>query len=223
MVICCKFEKNLFNLYTSFHDLINVYSRRSGNKTLMSTEISCHFGHLLQVSKKSLRSLILYNIFHDFIHIYSPWAGADNQPLGDEIWMSTGTSCHFGHLLQVSNKSLWILILDNFFHNFIHVNSPRQGQTAPREQSFDVKKNVLSLHSFVASFKQMSFKSDFIPFFSWLIHVYSTRARVRQPPGDKVLMSTERPYHFTPFIASFKEISLKSGFIHLFSWFNTCI
>ena len=30
-VICCKFEKNFFNLltlYTSFHDLINVYSHR---------------------------------------------------------------------------------------------------------------------------------------------------------------------------------------------------
>ena len=46
-------------LYTSFHDLINVYSRRSGadnpeDKILMSTETSCHFSHLLQVSKKSL-------------------------------------------------------------------------------------------------------------------------------------------------------------------------
>ena len=32
MVICCKFTKNLFNseLYTSFHDLINVYTHRSG-------------------------------------------------------------------------------------------------------------------------------------------------------------------------------------------------
>ena len=46
-------------LYTSFHDLINVYSRKSGaenprDKILMSTETSCHFSHLLQVSKKSL-------------------------------------------------------------------------------------------------------------------------------------------------------------------------
>ena len=32
MVIYCKFQKNFFNLtlYTSFHDLINVYSHRSG-------------------------------------------------------------------------------------------------------------------------------------------------------------------------------------------------
>ena len=53
-------------------------------KILMSTETSCHFGHLLQVSKKSLRSLILYDFFHDFIHVCSPGAGADN-PLGTKF------------------------------------------------------------------------------------------------------------------------------------------
>ena len=36
----------------------------------------------------------------------------------------------------------------------------------PRGQSFDVNRNVLSLHSFVVSFKEISLKSDFIPFFS---------------------------------------------------------
>ena len=46
-------------LYTSFHDLINVYSRRSGadnprGQNFDETETSCHFSHLLQVSKKSL-------------------------------------------------------------------------------------------------------------------------------------------------------------------------
>ena len=56
MVICCKFKKNLFNLtlYTSFHDLTNVYSCRSGadnprGHIMMSTETSCRFGHLLRV------------------------------------------------------------------------------------------------------------------------------------------------------------------------------
>ena len=42
--------------------------------------------------------------------------------------------------------------------------APGQGQTAPRGQNFDVNKNVLSLHSFVASFKTFSLKSDFIQF-----------------------------------------------------------
>ena len=44
--------------------------------------------------------------------------------------------------------------------------APGQGQIAPRGQSFDFNRNVLSLHSFVASFKAMSLKSDFIQSFS---------------------------------------------------------
>ena len=43
--------------------------------------------------------------------------------------------------------------------------APGQGQKAPRGQNFDVNRNVLSLHSFVASLKTMSLKSDFILFF----------------------------------------------------------
>ena len=67
--------------------------------------------------------------------------------------------------------------------------APGQGQTGPREQSFNVNRNVLSLHLFVACLKKMSLKSDFI-----------------QIPGDKILMSTERPYHF----AHLLQVSKKS-------------
>ena len=42
----------------------------------------------------------------------------------------------------------------HFFHDFIHVYSLRQGQSAPRGQNFDVNKNILSLRSFVASYKK---------------------------------------------------------------------
>ena len=104
--ICCK-------LYIFFNDLIHVCSLRAGggggrqppgDKILMSTERTYHFTHLLQVSKKSLWSLILYICFHDLIHVYSPGAGGIHPP-GDKVFMSTETSCHFGHLLLVSNHS----------------------------------------------------------------------------------------------------------------------
>ena len=38
-----------------------------------------------------------------------------------------------------------------FFHDFIHVYSSRAGADSPRGQNFDVNRNVLSLHSFVAN------------------------------------------------------------------------
>ena len=78
------------------------------DEILMSTGTSCHFGHLLQVSTKSLRSLILYNFFHDFIHVYSPGAGQTAPRV--QIFMSTERPNHFTHLLQVSKKSLSSLI-----------------------------------------------------------------------------------------------------------------
>ena len=76
--------------------------------------------------------------------------------------MSTGTSYHLDHFLQVSKK---ISLKSDFIHFFFILYmylAPGQGQTAPRGQSFDVNRNVWSLHSFVASFKKMSLKSDFI-------------------------------------------------------------
>ena len=63
---------------------------------------------------------------------------------------------------------------------------PGQGLTTPWEQNFDVNRNILSLRSFVASFKNISLKSDFIQFFHDFIHVYSPRAGRRQPLGNKV-------------------------------------
>ena len=55
----------------------------------------------------------------------------------------------------------------------MYIYSPEQWQTAPRGQNFDVNSNALSLYPFVASFKEISLKFDFIHFFHDLIHVYS--------------------------------------------------
>ena len=74
--------------------------------------------------------------------------------------------------------------------------APGQGQTAPRGQNFDVNRKALSLYPFVASFKEISLKSDFIHFFYDLIHIYSPEAGGIQPLGGKVFMSTETPCHF---------------------------
>ena len=60
-----------------------------------------------------------------------------------------------------------------------------QGLTTPRGQSFDVNRNVLSLHSFVASFKKLSLKSDFIKKIHDLIHIYSPGAAADSPQGTK--------------------------------------
>ena len=71
-----------------------------------------------------------------------------------------------------------------------------QGQTAPSRLNFDINRKALSLYLFVASFNEISLKSDFIQCFYDLIRVYSPRAGGIEHPGDKVLMSTETSCHF---------------------------
>ena len=56
-----------------------------------------------------------------------------------------------------------------------------QGQTDPRGQSFDVNRNVLSFHSFVASFKKGLQSLILYIFFHDFLHVYSRGAGGIQP------------------------------------------
>ena len=64
--------------------------------------------------------------------------------------------------------------------------TPGQGQTAPRGQNVDVNRNALSLYPFVASFKEISLKADFIQFvFHDLIHVYIPGTGGIRPQGTK--------------------------------------
>ena len=63
--------------------------------------------------------------------------------------------------------------------------APGQGQTTPMGQNCDVNRNVLSLQSVVASFKETSLKSDFIHFFHDLIYVYSPGAGADSPQGTQ--------------------------------------
>ena len=72
-----------------FNALIHVYIAPGlgqitpWGQILMSTESPCHFAHLLQVLKQSLKYDVK-NILNDFIHVYSPRAGTDN-PLGTKF------------------------------------------------------------------------------------------------------------------------------------------
>ena len=50
--------------------------------------------------------------------------------------MSIGTSCHFGHLLQVLKKISLKSDFMHFFHDFIHVYSPGAGADSRQGTKF---------------------------------------------------------------------------------------
>ena len=168
MVICCKFKKNLFNLtlYTSFHDLTKVYSCRSGadnlrGHILMSTEISCRFGHLLQVSK-NLSEVWFYTKNFMILNMYIAPRQGLTTPWGWNFYVNRNILSLWSYVANLKKNLFEVWFYTIFFMILYMYTALVQGQTAPGGQSFDVNRNVLSLHSFVASFKKMSLKSDFI-------------------------------------------------------------
>ena len=182
----------------------------------MSIETSCHIGHLLQVSKKSLWNLILYNFFffHDFKHVFSPDAGADN-PLGTKFWSQQKHLvtwvfwCKFKkNLFEVWFYTIVFMIL------YMYI-APGQGQTAPRGQSFDFNKNVLSLHSFVASFKKCLWSLIVYIFFHDLEHAYSPGARADSPQGTK-FWCQQKGLITLPICCKFQRNLFEVWFIHFF-------
>ena len=105
------------------------------------------------------------------VHVYSP--GKCRQPIGANILMSTKRPYHFGHLLQVSKKSLWTLILCTFVHAFIHVYSPAAGVHNPWGTKFCCQQKYLITSPICYKFKnKISLNSDFIHIFSCFLYMY---------------------------------------------------
>ena len=92
--------------------------------------------------------------------------------------------------------------------------APGQGTTSCG-RNFDVNRNILSLQSFVACFKQISLKSDFKHFFM-ILYLYIAPGLKYNPQG--IGFWCQQKCLVTSFICcKFQKMSLKSDFILFFS------
>ena len=148
-VICCKFKKNLFEVwfYTIFFMIIYIYIAPGQGQTAPRGQsfdvnrnvLSLH-SFVASFKKKSHWSLILYKFFHDLIHVYSPGAGADRVQNFDVNRKALSLYPFLASFKEISLNSDFI----QFFHESIHVySSGAGGHTDPRGQSFDIKKKIL--------------------------------------------------------------------------------
>ena len=95
-------------------------------------------------SFKKKSQVWFYTFFFFFIILYMYIAlGRGWQHPGDEILMSTGTSCHFSHLLQVQKKISFKSDFIHFFHDFIHVYSPGARADSPQGTKFWLQQKCL--------------------------------------------------------------------------------
>ena len=145
-------------LYTSFHDLINVYSRRSGADNTRGQNFDVN-RNLLSLS---LKSDFIQFLFILYMYI-APGQGL-KTPWGRNFDVNRNIVSLF--VASLKKKNLWNPMLNICFMIKYMFIATGQGQTAPRGQKFYVKRKALSLYPFVASFKKISLKSDFIHFLS---------------------------------------------------------
>ena len=71
-------------MYTSFHDLINIYSRRSGADNSRGQNFDVNRNLLSRRSFATSFKIIslksdFIQFFHDFKHVYGTGTGADNH------------------------------------------------------------------------------------------------------------------------------------------------
>ena len=148
---------------------------------LITMVISCKF-------KKNLFNLLISYTFTRFKKCTTTGQGQTTP--GDKILMSTETSYHFStSFKQISLKSDFI----HFFMILYIYIAPGQGLTTPWGRSFYVNRNILSLWSFVASFKTISL--ILYKFFHDFIHVYSPGVGADNTRFN-IVMSTKTSYHF---------------------------
>ena len=132
--------------------------------------------------------------------------------------MSTKSSYHFAHLLQVLKQSLWNIFDFKHILNDLSLNmyiALGQGQKTLWGQKVDVSRNFLSLCPFVASLKKNSLKSDFLRFLCvFFSHVYSPRQGQTTHWGQK-FMTTEGPFLFT-YMLQVSKWSLRNLILYTF-------
>ena len=194
----------------------------------MSTETSCHLGHLLPVLKKNLFEIWFYTFFfffHDFIHVYSPGAGADN-PMGTKFWsqqehlVTSVICCKFKK--KKKKKNLFEIWFYTFFHGFIHIYiAPGQGRQAPGDKV--LMSTEMSCHFIhLLEVSKNVFEVWFYTFFFSLIHVYSPGAGADSSQGTK-FWCQQKGLITLPICCKFQRNLFEVWFYTIFSWFNTCI
>ena len=136
-----------------------------------------------------------------------------------QMLISTEIPYHFAHLLQVLKQSL-VWFYTRFFM-FFHIYIARAGADI-WDKIFDDNRKAFSLCPYVASFKMISLKSDFIHFDDF-IHVYSPWARAYNPLGAN-FWCQQKALISLPICCRFKKNCFEIAFyIHFFHVSPLCI
>ena len=124
--------------------------------------------------------------------------------------MSTGTSCHFCHLLQVLKKKISLKsdFMQLFFMILYMYIAPEQGQTGNKVlMSTEMSCHFIHL---MQVFKTNAFEVGFYTICFMIYYMYIAPGQGQTAPRGQNLDVNRKALSLYPFVASFKEISFFS-------------
>ena len=152
------------------------------------------------------------------LNMYTAPGQGQATPWGQNLTlMSTESPYHFAHLFQVFKQSLWSLILYTFFHVFPHVYiaPDRDRQHTGDKVLMTTERPFLFAHMLQVS--KWSLRNLILYTFLMILFMYIAPGQGQKTPWGQTFDANRKPLSLRPFVASFKQVSLNSDFIHIFS------
>ena len=154
-----------------FHDLIHVYSHGAGADNPQGTKFWCQQKCLVTSFicwkfQKSLCEVWFYTIFFMILYMcIAPRQGL-TTPWGRHFYVNRNILSHWSY---VASFKLFSLKSDfiHFFHDFLHVYSPRAGADSPQVTNFLCQQEHLVTLVICCKFRNILLEVWFYTFFSW--------------------------------------------------------
>ena len=192
-----------------------------GDKILMSTETSCRFGHLLQVSK-NLFEVWFYTIFFMILYMYIAPRQGLTTPWGRIFYVNRNILSFWSFVASFKNNSLKSDFIEFFswFNTCIYPQG--RGAYSPQGTKFWCQQKCLVTSFICCKFQKNIFEVWFYTYFSWFNTCILPRAGADSPQGT-TFRCQQKGLITLPICCKFQRNLIEVWFYTFFSWFNTCI
>ena len=166
-----------------------------GLKTPLDTKFWCQQEQLVTsaICCKFQNNLFEVWFFSWFNICIKPRGCGHTAPKGQRFDVNRNVLSLYSFVASLKIMSLSLILY--IFYDLIHVYSPGAWADSPRGQSFDVNRNVTSF--ICCKFQKSVFEVCFYTFFFMIYYLFIAPGQGQTALRGRIMMSSERPYHFT--------------------------
>ena len=176
--------------------------------------------------QKVLKKITFEVRFYTFFFMFSCMYIAPGQEQTTPWWQSFDVNRKPRSLRPFVASFKMISLNSDFIHiinYFTHVYSPGARADKPLGSKFWCQQKALTTSTICCKFQKNLFEFWFYTHFLMFFHMYIALGQGQTTLCGQNSDVNRKALPLYPFVANFKKISLRSGFIHIFACFYTCI